>query len=57
MSISRREFLETTALGALAAGSLAADGTNNGMPTRVLKIRLAVWRCFIRSAGYSPPKT
>jgi uncharacterized protein len=36
MSISRREFLETAALGTLAAGSLNADGANSSMPTRVL---------------------
>ena len=36
MSISRREFLETAAAGSLAAGSLLADGSNSGMPTRVL---------------------
>src|SRR6266542_443469 len=35
MSISRRRFLETTALGSLAAGSLAADA-NTPLPTRVL---------------------
>ena len=36
MSISRREFLETAAAGTLAAGSLMADGSNAGMPTRIL---------------------
>ena len=40
MSISRREFLETTALGAVAAGGTkgapAGDGATRGMPTRVL---------------------
>ncbi|HTX35862.1 MAG TPA: aldo/keto reductase [Bryobacteraceae bacterium] len=36
MSISRREFLETAAAGTLAAGSLMADGSSAGMPTRVL---------------------
>ena len=35
MSISRRKFLETTAVGALAAGSLSATGSSD-MPTRVL---------------------
>ncbi len=36
MSVSRREFLETAAVGSLAAGSLLADGSSAGMPTRVL---------------------
>ncbi|HEY2013654.1 MAG TPA: aldo/keto reductase [Bryobacteraceae bacterium] len=37
MSISRREFLETTALGSLAAGSVAAaDLEKSALPTRVL---------------------
>src|SRR5262245_59364385 len=38
MSISRRRFLETTALGTLAArgASAAKDDTNGKMPTRVL---------------------
>src|SRR5690242_5713216 len=37
MSFSRREFLEATALGTLAAGSVtAADERNNSLPTRVL---------------------
>jgi uncharacterized protein len=36
MSISRREFLESAAAGTLAAGSLMADGSSAGMPTRVL---------------------
>ena len=37
MSISRREFLEATAIGSLATGPLAAaDGGKSGMPTRVL---------------------
>jgi predicted aldo/keto reductase-like oxidoreductase len=37
MSISRREFLETTALGTLAAGTLAgADEGKTALPTRVL---------------------
>jgi predicted aldo/keto reductase-like oxidoreductase len=36
MSISRREFLETTALAGLAAGSLSADSGNSSLPTRVL---------------------
>lgn len=37
MSISRREFLEATAIGSLAAGPLtAASEGKNGMPTRVL---------------------
>jgi len=37
MSISRREFLEVTAIGSVAAGSLtAAEEGKNGMPTRVL---------------------
>ena len=35
MSISRREFLGTTAIGGLAAGSLAAD-SGGAVPTRVL---------------------
>lgn len=36
MNISRREFLETTALAGLAAGSLAADSSKTRLPTRVL---------------------
>lgn len=37
MSISRREFLETTALGGVAAGSLTAAGqAKSKLPTRVL---------------------
>jgi predicted aldo/keto reductase-like oxidoreductase len=40
MSISRRRFIETTALGAIAAGKLGADATDSGpkttLPTRVL---------------------
>jgi predicted aldo/keto reductase-like oxidoreductase len=33
---SRREFLETTAIGTLAAGSLAAAGASQPLPTRAL---------------------
>ena len=36
MSISRRKFLESTAAGALAAGSLLAAKAGTDMPTRVL---------------------
>ncbi len=37
MSISRREFIESTAAGGLAVGALtAADGSRTGFPTRVL---------------------
>src|SRR5277367_2669008 len=40
MSISRRRFLETTALGTIAVGKLTADSTTSGpksiIPTRVL---------------------
>jgi uncharacterized protein len=36
MSISRRKFLESTAAGALAAGSLSAAKAGSDMPTRVL---------------------
>jgi hypothetical protein len=36
MSISRREFLGTTAIGSLAAGTLAADPGGAAIPTRVL---------------------
>src|SRR5579871_3234446 len=36
MSISRREFLETAALGGLAAGTLAGADGKGKLPTRVL---------------------
>jgi predicted aldo/keto reductase-like oxidoreductase len=36
MSISRRQFLETTAIAGLAAGSAAADSSKTPLPTRVL---------------------
>lgn len=36
MSISRREFLETAALGGLAAGTLAGADAKSKLPTRVL---------------------
>ena len=37
MSISRREFLEATAIGGLAAGSVAgAEDGKTAMPTRLL---------------------
>src|SRR5260370_26062600 len=36
MSISRREFLGTTAIAGLAAGSLPADSGKTALPTRVL---------------------
>src|SRR5438477_4731123 len=36
MSISRREFLGTTAIAGLAAGSLSADSGKTALPTRVL---------------------
>lgn len=36
MSISRREFLGTTTMGGLAAGSLTAESGKTEMPTRVL---------------------
>jgi len=36
MNFSRREFLGSTALGAVAAGTLAADSSKTTMPTRVL---------------------
>src|SRR5271170_7185255 len=36
MSISRREFLETTALSGLAASSLSAAASKDQLPTRIL---------------------
>jgi uncharacterized protein len=36
MSISRREFLESTAIAGLAAGTLAADTGKPALPTRIL---------------------
>ena len=36
MNISRREFLSTTAVVGLGAGSLTAQGGNTKMPTRLL---------------------
>jgi len=36
MSISRREFLGTTAIAGLAAGSLSADSGKTALPTRIL---------------------
>src|SRR6266478_10154178 len=36
MSISRRDFLGTTAIAGLAAGSLSADSGKTALPTRVL---------------------
>jgi hypothetical protein len=36
MSISRRQFLETTALGSIAAGSVLGANGGGGIPTRVL---------------------
>ena len=36
MSISRREFLESTAIAGLAAGTLAADSGKTPLPTRIL---------------------
>jgi uncharacterized protein len=36
MSISQREFLEATAIGGAAAGSLSAADTKGKLPTRVL---------------------